>query len=1136
MEQVTNYLVFFMLSVIGSVLVLSLKKSPPYALRALFSKRTLSLALGLLLGVSAMAQQRTLTGIVTDAKAGTPLASVTVRATKTNAQAITDANGKFSIKVPQGAVTLELSYVGYATKTIEVPAGETTVAASLEESVNTTQDVVVTALGIKKAQRSLGYATSTVTAKEITESGSTNFASALYGKAAGVKIATAPGGASSAVNVQIRGVSSIGLNTQPLYVVDGVPIRLYNDLSGNLGNGSNNNGYWSNQRIQGNGVLDINPEDIESINILKGASASALYGSEATNGVVVITTKKGSKGRGLGVDFNYIANIETLAASPDYQNEYGPGYDAQTNVGNGIATPEGWATADTFHHPYWRAYTQFGPKFDGSKVRYWDGTTRDYVAQKNNYKDFFSTGHNSVANIAVSNASDKGSFRLSYTRTDYKSIMPGSNLNKNNFNFNGTLKLSDRISIDLVSTYNNNFTHNRTYLMGQVIGAYNGFFSRADDMGAYFNKYKTTNGYKYVVPTNLSYDQDQKLAYNIRASNLMDYLWTALRDSYDETQNRFINSLTLNVGITNNLRIRGRVGGDFTSLGIVEKDHNTQPAAVGYTGTYSVTSNTYNIFYGDALVTYNPKVTKDLDLTFTGGFTGRKQVYRNQNTATTNGLQEENFFSMSNSAGALNTSATRSEQVDVAGFGMVNLNYKNYLFLEGTGRYESTSTLPPGSNSYFYPSVNGGFILSDVAKLPSFFNYAKLRASYGLVGNHPNIYQSNVAYNQAAIVYNTNNIAYQYPNTSGFGNTAIKSEKKREMEFGFETRILNNKVGIDFSYYNNKVMNQILTLSTAASTGATSFLINAGDLSNYGFEVAVNATPVVTKNFRWTSRFNIAMNKNKLVRLPQGQDALTLSSQDGGYLTIQARVGDALGNIYVHPEAADAKGNAIIDDNGLYTVNTNAYKYAGNIMPKLVGGFSNSVSYKNFSLDFTIDYRFGGKLVSIPTYYQIGAGMFKSTLQYRDAAHGGIAYNVISDADANYVASPNGTRHDGVILKGVNGSGAQNSKVITAAMYYMNTYNWQTAGLYENAVFNNSYIKFREVTLSYNLPKSLIAKLHLQNIQVALIGRNLFYFWKTLPYGLDPEVPVGSSWLSQGIDGGSAAPTRSLGVSLRARF
>jgi iron complex outermembrane receptor protein len=1078
-------------------------------------------------------EMKTVSGTVLDS-AGHALKDVSVYVRNGSKGTSTDAEGHFKILVSAKDV-LVFSAIGYTKN--EVPVGSRTdLTVSLLNSSAGLEEAVVTSLGIKRQTRSLGYAVSTVSAKDLTESGSTNFASALYGKAAGVKVTSAPGGASSAVAVQIRGVSSIGLNTQPLYVVDGVPIRLYNDPAGNLGNNSNNNGYYNNQRISGNGILDINPDDIESLTILKGASASALYGSEATNGVVVITTKKGGKSKGLGVELNYVYNQEKLASSPDYQNDYGPGYDAQTNVGNGIADATGWATADAFHHPYWRSYTMFGPKFDGSQVRYWDGTMRSYVAHPNNYKDFFSTGYNSNGNVAVTNSSDKGSYRFSYTRMDYKGIMPGSNLNKNNFNFNGTLKLSDRVSLDLVSTYNYNFTHNRPYLLSQVFGAFNGFFSRADDMSAYFNHYQTTNGYKYVIPSNNAYDQDQKLAYNIRASNLMDYLWTALKDSYDETQNRFINSVTLNVGITKDLKFRGRVGGDLTSRGIEEKDHNSQPAATGNTGAYSVTSSTFNVFYGDALLTYNPKITNDLSLGFTGGFTGRKQVFHFQNSSTTTGLQDENFFSLNNSVGPLATNSTRTEQTDVAGFGLVNVNYKNFLYVEGTGRYEGTSTLPPGVNNYFYPSVNAGFVFSDVVKLPAQVSYAKLRASYGIVGNHPNIYQSNVAYNQTGLNYNGANTLYQWSNTSGFGNNDIRSEKKRESEVGLETRFLNDRIGLDFSYYNNKVSNQILTLSVPTSAGSSSVLANAGDLANYGFEAAITATPLVTRNVRWTTRFNFAINKNKLVRLPNGLTSLDLSNQDGGYIIIRAKAGDALGNIYVHPKATDAKGNAIIDDFGLYTNNTNDYKYVGNIMPKVVGGFSNSVSYKSFALDFTIDYRFGGKMTSTSTYYQVSSGMYKSTLKYRDAAHGGIAYNVNSDANADYTAAANGSRNDGVILKGVTSTGATNTKVITAAMYYENTYDWESNGLYENAVFDNSYIKFREATLSYNLPGSITSKMHVQNIQVAFIARNLFYIYKTLPHGLDPEVPVGSSWLSQGIDGGSAAPTRSFGVSLRAKF
>ncbi|SEW43407.1 iron complex outermembrane recepter protein [Chitinophaga sp. YR573] len=1080
----------------------------------------------LLCTYAAIAQEkRSISGTVQDEK-GMPLIGVNVQEKGSTNGTTTDAAGKFHLQAKSNAI-LVFSYIGFLKQ--EQPATDN-ITVKLAADSKGLNEVVVTAMGIKKEVRALGYAVSTISAKEITQTGSSNFASALYGKAAGVKIVSAPGGASSAVSVQVRGVSSVGLSTQPLYVVDGVPIRNYSDLtSGSFGT--------TNSRIDGNGALDINPEDIETLTILKGASASALYGSEATNGVVVITTKKGVKGKGLGVELNYIVSQEKLASSPDYQNEYGPGYDAQTNITNGIADATGWITdSDGSKHPYYRAYDQFGPKFDNSTVKYWDGSSRTYAAQKNNYKDFYETGYNSALNVAVSNASDKGSFRFSYTRTDYKGIMPGTNLNKNNFNFNGTLKLSNNVSVDLVSTYNNNFTHNRAYVMNTIFGSYGGFFSRFDDMNTYKNKYKTSDGYKYVAYNNSSYDQDEKLAYNIRATNILDYFWTNLRNSYDENQNRFINSATLNVSLLDNLKFRGRVGSDYTGWNATDKEYNSQPASLGYTGAYGVESRANNVTYGDALLVYSPKITKDLGLSATGGFTARRQKYTYNKISTVDGLVSENWFSLANSASALSASSARAEQLDVASFGTLDLNYKSFLYLEGTARYESTSTLPSGANSYFYPSFNAGFILSDVVKMPKYVDYAKLRASYGFVGNHPNLYQSNVMYTQSTVSYDGSNLLYQQSNSSDFGNEKLKSEKKREMEFGLETRLLHNKITVDFSYYNNKVMDQILTLSTAASTGSTSKLVNAGDISNYGYEAAISATPIVAKNFSWNTRFNFAINRNKLTALSYNATNLTSASYDGGYLIVRSDVGDALGNIYVHPRTKDASGNVLVNDNGIYTTNTNAYEYAGNIMPKIVGGFSNTFTYKSFALDVTLDYRFGGKLVSIPTYYQIGAGMYESTLQYRDAAHGGIAYNVVSDATAEYTAATGGSRNDGVILKGVTSAGTANTKVITAAMYYENNFDWETNGDYAAAVFNNSYIKVREVALTYSMPKSIVSKLHFQGLQLALIGRNLFYIYKTLPHGLDPEVAVGSSWLSQGVDGGTAGPTRSLGASLRARF
>ncbi|SFE14163.1 iron complex outermembrane recepter protein [Chitinophaga sp. CF118] len=1075
----------------------------------------------------AWAQQKiTITGVVKDSK-GSALPGVSVSEKGTTNGTTTDGNGGFKLSAnPEG--TLVFSYMGFLKQ--EVPVGNNTnLNVGLVDDPKGLQEVVVTAMGIKRETRALGYAVSTVSSKELTQTGSTNFASALYGKAAGVKIVSAPGGASSAVAVQIRGVSSYNGSTQPLYVVDGVPIRNFSALTQSSFNTSNN-------RIDGNGALDINPEDIESLSVLKGASATALYGSEATNGVVVITTKKGTKGaHGMNVDLNYTINQEKVASTPDFQEVYGPGYDAQTNL-TIPASWDGWVTeADGSKHPFYRAYAQFGPKYDGRDVIYWDGTTKKYSPVKNNYKDFYQTGYNSALNVAMSNASEAGNYRFSYTRTDYKSIMPGSKLNKNNFNFNGTLNLSKKVSVDIVSTYNNNFTHNRPEAMGNLFGSYNGFASRMDDMNTYKDRYQTTNGYKYVLFNNFNYDQDQRFAYNMRATNLLDYLWNNLRNNYDETQNRFINSVTLNVSILDNLRFRARAGGDFTTLNIVDEEHNEKPNSLGYSGRYWLQTRINNVVYGDALLIYSPKLTKDLGLSVTAGATGRKQNYTYESTSTDGGLVNENWFSLSSSANAISTQTARATQVDVATFGILNLNYKSFLYVEGTARYEGTSTLAKGLNTYFYPSFNAGFVFSDVVKLPSFFNYGKVRASFGLVGNHPSIYQTNIAYNQYGVLYNAANVIYQQPNANQFGNKDLQSEQKTESEFGLETKFLGGKLGVDVSYYNNKVKRQILFATSPSSSGGTSQLVNAGTLQNSGFEAAINATPYTSKNFRWTTRFNMAINKNKLLELSNGLTNLTENFEGGGYAIARSQVGDPLGNIYVHPMLTDAKGNRVVGTNGLYSVNTADYMLAGNIMPKVVGGFSNTFSYKSFSLDVTMDYRYGGVLTSIPTYYQLGGGMYKSTLQYRDAAHGGIAYNVTDEANAVYVAAAGGSRNDGVILPGVKADGTANDKVVSAANYYLSNYNWRD-GDYSAAVMKNSYIKVREVALTYNMPKSIVEKVHFQGIQLSLIGRNLFYIYKSLPYGLDPEVATGSRWLDQGIDNGGAGPTRSLGASLRARF
>ncbi|WP_367866872.1 SusC/RagA family TonB-linked outer membrane protein [Pedobacter sp. WC2423] len=1080
----------------------------------------LSVFLLTLLTVSAFAQ-KTLTGIVRDASGPVPGVSVSLKGTSKVTQ--TDGTGKFSITASTNDV-LSFSAVGYAKQEVTI-GNQTSLNVTLTESSNSLNEVVVTtALGIKRQEKSLGYAVSTVTAKQLTEAGNTNFASALYGKAAGVKITTAPGGASSAVSVQIRGINSISYNQQPLYVVDGVMIR--NDGQ-NGAKGANNNDYWGDQRIRGNGILDINPADIESMTILKGASASALYGSDAGSGVVVITTKKGMKGKGLGIDFNYQGSVDQVAFLPNFQNVYGPGYDRATNLAN-VGREDGWnvdATSPTGLRPYFRAYANFGPKMEGQQVKWWDGSIRSYSPQPDNYKDVYQTGYTSNANVAISNQSEAINYRFSASRLDYKGTQPGNTGSKNSFNLNSTIKLAPKLSADVIVSYVNTITKNRPYQLGQVLGSFGGFFSRAEDMNLMKQKFQTSDGYKYATFDQL--DRPEPFVYNIRATNLLDFYWQQLKNEYVENENRLLSSFTLNYDIAKNLKFRGRIGNDYTGARTENRQFTEVPIALNgntSTGGYTTTQGQYAVLYGDALLTYSNKIGKDLNLSVSGGYQGRNETYKDQQSNTKDGLVSRNWFAISNSFSVPETTDTRKQQSKYAYLGILNLSYKDFLFLEGTARQEYASTLPPQNNNYSYYSLNGGFVFSDVVKLPGFWNYGKLRASYGVVGNAPPLFESNIVYTQTSL-QTINGSVPSLVVANAYGNNSLMPEKKHEAEFGLETRFLEGRLGLDVSYYNNRVKNQIVPLQVSSTVGATSQIVNVGEIGSRGFEVALNATPVKAGKFRWDTRLNFSSNKSRVISLTGGMSELNFYSSDQATAKIVAKAGEELGNIYVRPRSTDSKGNYIINADGLYVMDNSTYVKAGNIMPKVVGGISNTFSYGNFSLDFTIDGRFGGKMLSPNLKYMRGAGMLENSMEFRDAEHGGIAFT-----------SNGKTYNDGVLLQGVNQTtGLPNTKVISAADYYINTYNWGEGSLTDGEIFDNSFIKMREVVLSYKLPASFTSKLKITNLRVSLIGRNLFYIWRTLK-DLDPEAPLGNKWWSQGVDVGSTAASRNYGFSISANF
>lgn len=1085
--------------------------------------RCLSALLLSLLTIAAYAQKN-ISGTVKDAT-GTPIPAVSVLVKGTKTGVSTDAAGRYALSAPEGSV-LVFTYIGYKSQEATVGAA-TSINIVLQEDKTTLSEVVVTSLGIKREAKSLGYSVSTITAKEITQAGNTNFGSALYGKAAGVKVTTAPGGASSAVNIQIRGINSLSFNRQPLYVVDGVVIR--NDQQNGPGGANNNGGLgnpggqgiWNNDRISGNGMLDINPADIESFTVLKGASASALYGSDAASGVIVITTKKGAKGRGLGIDFNYTGSIEQAAFLPKMQNVYGPGYDLETNMGT-AGNPEGWLAAPSApggQRPWWSAWAQFGPKYDGRDVQWWDGVVRPYSAQKNNFADIFDTGFNSNINVAISNQTDKVNYRVSATRMDYKSTTPGSKQQRNTFGINSSVKLADNLTADVVVNYMNTRTHNRSGLMGNVLASYSGFINRAEDMNMLKSIYQNAEGYKY---SRAGTNRPEAFLYNTNAAGLLDYFWSQYKNTYDETENRLLSSATLTYTIVPKLKLRGRIGNDYTSLGTEDKRYNEYALAyntgTSSTGAYSTVKGNYSITYGDALLTYTDKISSDIDFSLTGGFQSRSENYNDQFAGTRDGLISENWFALSNSVGTvdngLDPNAPRSRRqhlLKYAYLGIANISYKNFLFLEATGRSEYSSTLPPQNNNYEYMSLNSGFVFSEAFKMPEAISYGKLRASYGIVGNDAPVYLSNISYSQTPL-QTVNGSVPSLTLRSAYGNLNLKPERKYEAEFGAEMRFLKSRIGFDVSYYSNHIDDQILSLTTAPSAGANSQLVNVGRISNKGLEISINGTPVQTENFSWRTRLNFSKNTAKLDYLNGEVPELIFFDADQSSVKISAKPGEALGNIYVHPRSTNANGEFLISDAGYYVMDKDPahFQKVGNIMPKAIGGLTNTFTYKNFSLDLTVDYRFGGQLVSPPLKYGKSAGLYENTLPFRDS---------------------------GITLQGVNqNTGLPNTVKLDGAAYYINTFYWGNDAWNEEAmVYDNSYIKMREAVVGYTLDNKIAKKVGMNNLRVSLIGRNLFYFWKTIE-NLDPEAPVGNQWFSQGVDFGSTAASRSFGISLNANF
>jgi iron complex outermembrane receptor protein len=1085
--------------------------------------------------------QQTVTGKVTD-QSGLPLPGVSVHEKGTKNGTSTNAAGNFSITVKPGSV-LTFSSIGLVAKEVTVGTSGS-LDVSLVEDANALSEVVVTALGVKRESKSLGYAVNTVSGKDITQAGATNFASALYGKAPGVRIASATGGSTSGVNINIRGVNSITGKTQPLIVMDGVPIR-----DGEF----NNNNYWGDQRMRGNGLLDLNPEDIESISILKGASAAALYGSEAVNGVVLVTTKSGRGNKGFTVDVNANYSSDQVAYLPRYQNVRGPGI--HSFISNSGQDEAGfvWQDLDGNGSKETRGVgafsINFGPKFDGQPTLSWDGQIRPYEAQIDNYAKFFQTANNSNVNVALAHGSENSNVRFSLTRQDNEGVSYGAQHQKNIANLNSTFKLGKKVTTDLVVNYINQYVHNRPFMVDRMINNFTGMIGRFDNPDWYAARYKTSRGYKYVSGAGTqSLTPSENILYPGFKADIGDYMWNVRENQENEYSDRVIASLTNTWAIIDDLKLRARISTDNTSRKIESESPNDRPLAFGNSGGFGFSNYLGKVLYGDALLTYTKKVTPDFGISAMAGITATRENYTSLQRETRDGLSVENWYDLNASVnqttanGGLNY---RNYLTKSAYIGTVSANYKEFLFLEGTLRQDQISTMNPDENSFVYPSVNSSFIFSEAFKLPEFMNYGRLRASYGIVGNYPSIYQANVAYSQNTLGSQggSNSVLYTTTQTT-YGNDFIKPERKKEYEFGLETKFFNGRLGLDVSYYNGQIIDQILNLTLPSTSGATAIVANVGTLRNKGVEIGLTGAPLRSTGFNWNTTVNFSFNKNVVEKLANGATELLHADYDGNAAQLKSIVGQPMGDIYIHPIATDASGQQMISADGLYQLDANNMVKVGNAMPKVVGGFINNFNYKNFSLDVVMDFRVGGHVMPTGINWMISRGLLEESLNYMDEASGGLSYFMAGGKGVQTSAGqgPNGEKvyHDGMLMQGVTADGKANTNVISQAYYYWNTYNWggpqYSSSRYELYVKKNSYVKMREISFGYKIPASLASRLGAKNLQISAFGRNLFFVYRTLK-DLDPEqMTAGSRWDQTINNAGSNPATRTYGLMLRANF
>jgi TonB-linked SusC/RagA family outer membrane protein len=1016
----------------------------------------------LLLSVSGFSQTMDVTGRVTDEK-GNPVPGATVSVKGTSQAVVTNENGYYGIKAKKGA-TLTFSYIGFT------PADHVVNSASVNASITSSSkelnEVVVTALGIKKEKKALGYSITEVKGGELTEARTPNIANALSGKVAGLNIvstATGPGGSS---RITLRGAASISGAGSPLIVVDGTPFN--NDNLGSVGEWGGQDG--------GDGISSLNPDEIESISVLKGGTAAALYGSRASFGAILVTTKNGSrtaKAPLIEVGSNLVGESLLNKTIKDFQYEYGTG-----DRGTGLV-----GIKPTSADPNLNQTNSYGAKLDGTPVIQYDGVARPYLAVKDNMSKFYKTGIALTNNVAISGGNEKITYRFSMSDLNDKGIVPNNTLVRDNIAMNINANLSKRLSVLINGKYIREKNKNRPRV--------------SDSPGS-------ANYTLWTLPTSLSVETMKANKYNADGS---EKVWSnnqyvqnpyfATEDFKEaDTKDRFIGVVEPRYNITNWLFVKGRMGFDKFN----RRENDITPTGTGYQlgGGYNTNLRDFRETNLDLMLGVDKKLGSLFSVS--GIFGGNRM--KNVVIVDTYGGSPFNipfFYDISNvSTPNRSTGYSYTEVRTNSLYGSVDLSFKDYLYLNVTARNDWFSTLAPDRNSILYPSVGLSYVLSDAFKLPAFINFAKLRGSWAQTGNGAPAYKLLLNYSLTGA---TQGAPLAQINQSQVPNALLQPLVVTSSEIGFEGRLFNNKLLVDLALYDRKTTNDIVAASITPTSGYTSATFNVGEVTNRGVELLLTYKVGSAKNFSWEPSFNFGYNKNNIVRIYQTLDKLFVEEPrprvSGIYQVLNKPFAQILGNGYLR----NAKtGQVVFNAQGLPETR-GLMDFGSGVSPWTIG-FTNSFRYKQFGLSFLIDSKVGGFIYSGTNALATRYGLAKTTLPGRET---------------------------GVIGQGVTEAGTPNTVVVDAQTYYSNLYNFA-----EPFIYSSDFVKLRQVIIDYSFPTKIFAKTPFKSITFSLVGRNLWTIIKHTPI-IDPESAYSNS-NAQGQEFAGLPATRTMGFNLNLKF